>query len=210
MKRVFVLIAIAAFITRGFVLVADDKSWVWFVALSVIFIFCIVIFDTYKRRRELKRKGLPVPKCFCKWKSQALSDIRIRQAFAYYEEVPSATIEGRIAIATKLIKESLSDPFTYIESLFKYVDSFFKYFVIPSLSVVVALWINALDDDNRKNLYPIAVNGFWILVYIFVLVAVLLFARHWFKRMYLEWISHKKVALKGCVFMLENILSLRS
>lgn len=122
----------------------------------------------------------------------------------------SATIEGRTAIATKLLKGPLFDPFTYIESLFKYVEPFFKYFVIPFLSAVVALWINALDGDARKNLYSIAVNEFWTLVYIFVLVAVLLFSWNWFKQMYLERISHKKVALKEYVFMLENILSLRS
>lgn len=205
-RWVFGSLVVAVFITGWVVVqVFDNKSgpfWI-FILAGFFIVISIGLLYIRKMRRLLKRKGLPVPKCFCKWYAPALSDKRIGEALTIYKKVPSATLEQYIAIATGLVKEPLFDPFINIES-------FFKYLVIPLLSAAIALCVKYPSDYPLKNRYALAADIFQLVLLIFALTAGLYSFYLFFKSMYFDLIGRKKAQLKDYIFMLENILLLRS
>lgn len=163
------------------------------------------IIQSYKARKELKSKKLPVPKTFpnniFSYKSERLNDYRIKHIFQNMKDVKTETIIQNIQIASLLRNEPIKNPFDFFEKKLGYIGKTFLVFIIG----IIAFGLKA--NFNSLN-FKITVK----LILAFLLI-YLLFSFIWkfmFKSIYFNDIESKNTKLKDYIYVMQNILLLRT
>lgn len=163
----------------------------------IVYIFII---QTYRARKELRSKELPLPKEFYKWKSDELESLRINQIYKEYSKTKDDMLNAKIKLAKELKNEPIHNPFNFLDKVLEFMG---KQFVLVIIAVMLFLYKENASVENlnillRSVIGILLFSGLTAFIWEYLL-----------KKPYFDNKLSKKNKLKDFIFVLENILLMK-
>ncbi|MBS9774629.1 MAG: hypothetical protein KGV59_05670, partial [Tenacibaculum sp.] len=201
--KIFLILFIVCFLIGDIMMITKFYAKIGFIIMLVSAlptITHIFIIRTYRARKILKSKGLPLPKEPYRWQSIELESLRIKEVYKEYSNMSNKELNAKIKLAEELRNEPMNNPFKVFEKVSEFIG---KQFVLMLITIVLFLY---KGDPSIEHLEFI----FRFITGILLFLGIISFTwEYLFKKIYFDEKSSKNNKLKDFAFTLKNILIMK-